>query len=261
MAKLKMKKIELIAMLTDSKKIIELLQRRGVVEISRNDDEELENTNVAAVVGEFEKFRSTAAQALEIIDTHAPEKVGLADMFSGKTEVEKHEFGREAMQMEKVMSAANEIIRNQKSIDEAAAAEAQLEIKCDMLDSWLPLDVPLNFRGTATTSAYIGTLPYQISAEELEAQLPGQCSVEVVSGSKEQTNLFILCSKDVYDEAGDILRKMTFASLSESVGKTPSELLEGYKQEIQELEKKSEAARSDIEKLAENRKQLRFVIE
>ena len=37
-----MKKIELIAMLTDSKKIIELLQRRGVVEISRNDDEELE---------------------------------------------------------------------------------------------------------------------------------------------------------------------------------------------------------------------------
>ena len=261
MAKLKMKKIELIAMLTDSKKIIELLQRRGVVEISRNDDEELENTNVAAVVGEFEKFRSTAAQALEIIDTHAPEKVGLADMFSGKTEVEKHEFGREAMQMEKVMSAANEIIRNQKSIDEAAAAEAQLEIKCDMLDSWLPLDVPLNFRGTATTSAYIGTLPYQISAEELEAQLPGQCNVEVVSGSKEQTNLFILCSKDVYDEAGDILRKMTFASLSESVGKTPSELLEGYKQEIQELEKKSEAARSDIEKLAENRKQLRFVID
>ena len=39
-----MKKIELIAMLTDSKKIIELLQRRGVVEISKNTDEELENT-------------------------------------------------------------------------------------------------------------------------------------------------------------------------------------------------------------------------
>jgi V/A-type H+-transporting ATPase subunit I len=97
MAKLKMKKIELIAMLTDSKKIIELLQRRGVVEITKNTDEELENTNVTAVVGEFEKFRSTAAQALEIIDSVAPEKVGLADMFSGKTEVEKHDFGREAM--------------------------------------------------------------------------------------------------------------------------------------------------------------------
>ena len=119
MAKLKMKKIELIAMLTDSKKIIELLQRRGVVEISKNEDEELENTNVTAVVGEFDKFRNTAVQALEIIDSYFPEKVGLADMFSGKTEVEKHEFGREAMQMEKVMSAANEIIKNQRYITEA----------------------------------------------------------------------------------------------------------------------------------------------
>ena len=36
MAKLKMKKIEMIALLTDSKKIIELLQRRGVVELCEN---------------------------------------------------------------------------------------------------------------------------------------------------------------------------------------------------------------------------------
>ncbi|MDE6092594.1 MAG: hypothetical protein K2G14_05810, partial [Ruminococcus sp.] len=65
MAKLRMKKIELIALLTDSKKIVELLQRRGVVEISQNDDEALDNTNVTAVIGEFEKFRSTVAQSLD----------------------------------------------------------------------------------------------------------------------------------------------------------------------------------------------------
>ena len=81
-----------------------------------------------------------------------------------------------------------------------------------------------NTRGTSTTSAFIGTLPYQISAEELEAQLPERCSVEVISGSKEQTNLFILCSKDVYDEAESILRKLTFVSISESDSKTPLEL-------------------------------------
>lgn len=74
MAKLRMKKVELIALLMDSKKIIELLQRRGVVEISRNDDEELDSTNVTAVVGEFEKFRSTVSQALEILNRYSPEK-------------------------------------------------------------------------------------------------------------------------------------------------------------------------------------------
>ena len=56
MSKLRMKKIELIAMLTDSKKIIELLQRRGVVEICSNTDDELMDTNVTAAVGVFEKF-------------------------------------------------------------------------------------------------------------------------------------------------------------------------------------------------------------
>ncbi len=261
MAKLKMKKIELIAMLTDSKKIIELLQRRGVVEISQNTDEELENTNVTAVVGEFEKFRNTAAQALEIIDTYAPEKAGLADLFNGKTEVEKHEFGKEAMKMEKIMAAANEIIKNQRTINDASSAISQLEIKCDMLDRWLPLDVPLNFKGTSSTSAYIGTLPYQITAEELEEQLPENCSAEVVSGSKEQTNLFILCSKQSYDEAGDILRKLTFVSLSEKDPKKPSELYDTYKQNIKSHEDEMEKARENIEKLAENRKQLQFVVD
>ncbi|MCR5599147.1 MAG: V-type ATP synthase subunit I [Ruminococcus sp.] len=261
MAKLKMKKIELIAMLTDSKKIIELLQRRGVVEISRNDDEELENTNVTAVVGEFEKFRNTAVQALEIIDDHAPEPASLADMFSGKTEVEKHEFGKEAMQMEKVMGAANEIIKNQRLINDSANSVAQLEVRCDMLDSWKALDVPLNFKGTATTSAYIGTLPYPVTAEELEKQLPENCSVEVISGSKEQTNLFILCSKGSFDEAGDVLRRLAFVSVSDPENKTPNELISSYKAEIEKLEKASEDAKANIKKLAENRKQLRFVID
>lgn len=261
MAKLKMKKIELIAMLTDSKKIIELLQRRGVVEISRNQDEDLENTNVTAVVGEFEKFRNTAVQALEIIDNYSPEKASLADMLNGKTEVEKHEFGKEAMQMEKVMGAANDIIKNQRIITDSANSRAQLEVRCDMLKSWQTLDVPLNFKGTATTSAFIGTLPYPVTAEELEEKLPENCSVEVVNGSKEQTNLFIICSKSSYEEAGDILRKLAFVSVSDPENKTPGELISEFSDEIKSFEEASETAKENIIKLAENRKGLKFVID
>ena len=261
MAKLKMKKIELIAMLTESKKIIELLQRRGVVEITRNEDEELENTNVTAVVGEFDKFRNTASQALEIINNYAPEKASVKELLGGKTEVEKHEFGREAMHMEQVMSAANDIIKNQRIITDSSSAAAQLQIKCDMLERWKPLDVPLNFKGTATTAAYIGTLPYLTTAEELEEKLPEGCSAEVISSTKEQTNLFIICSKEAYNEAGDILRKLAFAYVSEPESKTPSELISAYSSEIERLDKEAEKAEENIVKLAENRQQLRFVID
>ena len=261
MAKLKMKKIELIAMLTDSKKIIELLQRRGVVEITENNDEELENTNVTAVVGEFDKFRNTAAQALEIIDNYAPEKASLNDLLGGKTEVEKHEFGKEAMHMEQVMGAAGEIIKNQRYITDSANSASQLQIKCDMLERWKNLDVPLNFKGTATTSAFIGTLPYLTASEELEEKLPENCSVEVISSTKDQTNVFIICSKDVSDEAEDILRRLAFAHVSEPESMTPKELIAEYTAEIDKLNDESEKAKENITKLAENRQKLRFVID
>ena len=101
MAKLRMKKIELIAMLTDSKKIIELLQRRGVVEICRDNDELLTKTNITAVVGEFDKFRNTALQALEILDIYAPEKLNITEMLEGRREVEKDILGENDLSLAK----------------------------------------------------------------------------------------------------------------------------------------------------------------
>ena len=132
MAKLKMKKIELIALLTDSKKIIELIQRRGVVELCKT-DEELPGTNVTAIISEFEKFRNTASQALDILDRYSPEKAGISAMLGSRTEVEKHAFGKEAMHMEKIMNSAGEIIRNSRCIDDAESQITQLEMKCDSL--------------------------------------------------------------------------------------------------------------------------------
>ena len=185
MAKLRMKKIELIAPLTDSKKIIELLQRRGVVELSRTEDECLEQTNVTAVTGSFDKFRATAVQALDTLEKYAPEKTALTDMLGGRTEVEKHDFGKRAAQLEKTMNIANEILRCGRTVTDCDAERQQLAMRCDTLRPWLALDVPLNFHGTDTTTAFIGTVPYPTTADDLEAKLPEGTSVEVVLATKE----------------------------------------------------------------------------
>ena len=240
MAKLKMKKIELIAPLTESKKIIELLQRRGVVELCRNTDEELEQTNVNAVNGEFGKFRSTVLQALDILDTYAPEKQGINEMFGGRTEVDKHDFGSKAMELEKIMNTANDIIRCRKTIADSQAEKAQLEVRADTLRPWRELDVPMNFKGTSTTAAFIGSLPFAVEPDELEEQLPEGTSAEVVSASKEQTDLFILCSDTVRDEAEEQLRKMGFIPISESDSRTPQEAIQDCADKMNELEERVE---------------------
>ena len=261
MAKLRMKKIELIALLTDSKKIIELLQRRGVVEICRNTDEELFSTNVSAITGEFEKFRSTASQALEILEKYSPEQSSIADMFGGRTEIEKHAFGKEAMQLEKIMNSANEIIRCSRIINESQAETAQLITKYDTLKQWSSLDIPLNFKGTATTCAFIGTLPVQITAEEVENMLPDGCCAEIIQSSKEQTNLFIVCIREKAEETEDILRKNAFLPISENDNRTPSKFMEDIKSKQNELSRKSDDAVRKIKELSEKRKELKFTVD
>lgn len=258
MAKLKMKKIELIAPLTDSKKIIELLQRRGVVEICRNDDNELEQTNVNAVIGEFEKFRSTVSHALDILNRYTPEKFDLTNMFGGCTEIETHEFGRQAEELDKIINSANEIIKNNRLISDANAEIIQLDLKSDIMGNWKLLDVPLNFKGTVSAAAFIGSLSGQITAENLEDQLPKECSAEIISSSKEQTNLFILCSRTVADETENTLRKLAFVPVSEVSSFTPSEIILNNMERKKQLESQIDLAERAIDSYAEYRNKLKF---
>ena len=256
-----MKKIELIALLTDSKKIIELLQRKGIVEICSNSDDELFKTNVTSVVNSFEKFKATAIQALEILDRYAPEKKSLADMLNGRTEIDKHDFGKGAMKLETIMNSASEIIRCNRSIIDFENTIAQLDVKCDTLREWIKLDVPLNFKGTASTSAFIGSVPFMISADEIEAKFPSGCSAEVISSSKEQTNIFLILSKDFEKEASEVLRAMSFIPISIKENMKPEELLHSYSTEKEKLEKSIEELKNKIIQLAENRQKLKFAVD
>ena len=261
MAKLKMKRIELIAPLTDSKQIIELLQRRGVVELCENSSEELEQMNVAAVMGVFEKFRSTVDQALNILGKYAPEKASLTDMFGGRDEIEKHEFGQKAADLEKIMNAAGEIIKNHKMITEAQAEIIQLGIRSDLLEPWTALDVPMNFRGTSRTSAYIGSVQGSRTVDEIESQLPEGCCAEIVSISKEQTNLFILCSKEIAEEAENCLRRLAFVPVSESAAMTPSEMIRKNTARRRELNKLIGNSEKAIAAMSEYRGMLKFGVD
>lgn len=276
MAKLKMKKLELIAPLTDSKKIIELIQRRGVVELCGNEDSELETTNVTAVISEFERFRTNAENALEILNKYAPCKKPITEMFGGLTEIEKHDFGDKAAQLEKIMNGAADIIRSSKTITEANSETAQLTMRSDMLEPWIKLDVPLNFKGTSKTAAFIGSLPAIYTAEDLETQICSftppeegntarenaqSCAAEVISSSKGQTNVFILCSKEIQAETEEALRKISFVPVSETPPYTAAELIQKNSDRIAELAELSEQARKNIISMSNIREDIEFAVD
>lgn len=250
-----MKKVELIALLTDSKKIIEFLQRRGVVEISSNDDEELDTTNVTAIVGEFEKFRSTVAEALEILNKYSPEKKPVTEMFESRTEVNIDTLDNPDFRLEKTLSIANEIVRSNQEISEIEKNISQIDVKCDILKQWKNLDIPMNFKGTSMTSAFIGTVPFSIT-EDFINLFPNGSYMEIISQSKEQTNLFIVCVNDIVDEIRDLLRQNSFNSISEPENNTPSEVIERCRNERLSYENHRLELQKHIKDLSEHRKKL-----
>jgi V/A-type H+-transporting ATPase subunit I len=259
MAKMKMKKIEIAALMTDSKKIIELLQRRGVVELCSSDDDNLVRTNPAGAIAEFERFRSTLMQATEVLDTYVPEKKSVSEMLSGKTEFEKHEFGKRTDQLETAMQYAYEILRSSRTISENRMAVSQYEVRLDSLKQWDSLNVPMNFKGTAQTSAFIGTLPIKATADEISGMLPDGCYTEIISSSKLQTNIFVICKKEIAGDVYENLRQNMFVPVSDTISKTPQELSGLIESKISELNKKTDDAVSKIRELSANRKILRFM--
>lgn len=225
MAKLKMKKIEIIALLTDSKKIVELLQRQGIIEICNCSDASLVKTNASAAISQFSKFRGTVQLALEIMNKYAPEKKSLADALSGKKELDKHTFGTEAQKLESSMLISAEIIQNSRNISEAEAELAQISVRKSSLAQWSELDIPMNFKGTSSASCFIGTIPKLMTQAELAQLLPDDAYAEILLSSKIQTNLCVVCTKTSEDTVCRELRKAGFSPLSEPSELTPAQLL------------------------------------
>ena len=260
-AKLKMQKIEIIGLMQDSKKIVERLQRRGIVELTDIKDDRLVKLNTAQSVSLFEKNKTKLEHALEILERFSPEKASVKYMFKGKAEIEKHDFGKKAEMLEKVMKTAAEIELLDKSCTDAKNENARLVLKKNNLSFWLPLDIPTGFKGTENTAFFIGSIPESISTEELSEQLPESSDINIISTSKTQTNFCVLALKNEAVSVGNALRKLGFVPFPEESDLTPRETVEKINEQIERNKGLIEKNESMIISHAKYRDDIKFMID
>ena len=98
MAKLEMQKIELIGLLEESNSIVHRLQRRGVVEICSNNDEELVRVSTQSSIAQFERSISSAESALEILNKYCARKEPILSFLNGRKAVSTETFGEQNQQ-------------------------------------------------------------------------------------------------------------------------------------------------------------------
>ena len=271
MAVLPMKRITICAMKSDRKAVLEMLQRSQAVEIvdlpiddSKRDV--FSHTDVSASSQLFSKNADLASKALEIVNHAVPEKTSLLSSLEGRKSVSLNEYREHVGHSEQIMADVNQVIKLDKELSEAKADIPKYETQLDALLPWLGLDVPLSFKGTKKTAAFIGTLPSKETEEGILLKLAGLIpdvdgiDVNVISSSDEITTLMLLCMKENAEKVDDALRRLNFARppMSDEI---PSKQKDSLEKAVQTTKAHIEELTARLGEYAPKRDAFKFIID
>jgi V/A-type H+-transporting ATPase subunit I len=268
MAILAMKKIYIYALKKDRKNILELLQILGVVEVEDlhlEDDIKKEDTSKATAL--FENSSNILEQAIAILEKYIP-KQGLSfKALTGKERISLEYYNKSAKECDKVLGVAHKIINLKKEITKKNAEIIRLSTQLEVLSPWMPLDVSMRFKGTKFTKAFIGTLPNQrtfaVISEELAKNLleTTNFDIEIISSSREQTCIFLLCRDKTSEEIENLLMTMGFSYPNSPSKISPKEKKVNYEEQINSLKKQIKAAENELDSYISEHNSLKLMVD
>lgn len=255
----------LIAMLEDSKRLIDYLQRVGVTELSDINDDALTKYRTGPLVSIFEKKEKTARQAVEAVERRCKIRRTLIQSLTDYTEIDYHQYRQLCEQADTVMvdcEAVNALT------DEIHALNAEIVRQRTMIDyyrPWETLDIPMNSRRTPSTAIFIGLFKSQLQRADVETRLAQELpdvdgiSVEVVSSTKLQTCCVILCHHSDAEAVEAGLKACGFIRPDKPAKTLPSAAIKACQAKIEDAQEKIAACNEAIAKYGDQYDQMRLL--
>ncbi len=242
MAILNMKRIEILGLQKDRKKIIEFVQRQGCVQLDEMQEEGQHFTNLPTqqTVTQLERYESTVDSALEVLNRYTSGKGGLLDSFAPREEMSTTEYLEKSKNVDATLGKCKQLNALYKKIQDSKVEIARAETAIDQVRPWETLDIPSSFKGTADTQAFIGTIAEPLDREGVltkivEADPEAQGEVEIVSADKNQTCLVAICHKDNAKTFEQALRTAGFVAVSDATKHPPKVRIERLTKQIEQL--------------------------
>ncbi len=275
MAVMPMSKINIFGLRKDRKKILEAIQRMGVVEVRAFEKAETGFEGIDTMVSrsKFQKAKTDCEQALDIIERYSPESKSLFASFDGKDLLSHEDYNRMVEKRDMIFNEAAKILRLEKSISENKAKIIKLTGSIEALTQWKELPISLNYHGTSKTSAFIGTFPESCTEEFLLKQFAEICDkkeiqgvadivhIELVGANETQTCAVVICPKTVFAETEEVLRYMGFAAPALPGDGIPAEKIKAFENEIEEAKKSINDAEKQICDSESERDNLKFLVD
>lgn len=240
MAIVKMQRISIYALSKYSKDVLETLQRMGVMEIENVgiEDSVFYQTDSAAYSSSYLRYSNLMLQAAEVICEYVKENKGLLSSLEGRKPLSLKEYDALVQKNPEALDLAYKLTGYKKKIIEYKAKIIAYESRIDALTPWKNLDVPMNIASTASSKVIVGSFPQEFTEEDIKLKVAEVSpetelfDVEVVSSDTNQTCVFIVCYKDVYDELMSALRKIGLILPSSVVPDNPADEIKALKNKI-----------------------------
>lgn len=259
-----MKKVRIVALREDRKRLLEHIQDSALIQIKKVDksDKGFSKVNVTSQMQIFERNAALCENTLKILDDFVREKKGMLSSFAGRKEVDPDEIGVIASKSGEVIEVCRKINDLNKKIAENAAEQVRIKTSLSQLEVWNNLDIPINTEDTGSAAVFIGTLPEKYSEADLSERIAEEnpkleYEIEIEHSEDKLTCIVLFAPISQKTMAEDVLRNLGFARPMTPTSHTPKVKAERLRKRSAQLLAESENAEQEIIALSSKREEIK----
>ena len=199
MAKIKLVHFEVAALVEESKKLMEYLQRIGITSLENIENEQIEKYHTEEISALYEQKRNMAVSAVAAIEKYCALKKSFLQSFSDYSEIEYHDYKQLCEQVDELEQICCDVQALTQQIEQYKLKIVRLKTLIEQYRPWESLDIPMSSTRTALSSIFIGSFKSALNETDIKQMLAAEIpqtediEVQVVSASKLQTCAVIKC--------------------------------------------------------------------
>ena len=265
MSKVKLLHFELVSMLSESKRIVDYIQKLGVADIEDTRDENLLILDTSSERDEYRKKYELSKRATGVLEKYCSIKKGLIESFTDYKYIDYNDFRVFADKSDDSESLCKDIISLNGEIEKCYQSINEQNRLIDFYTPWCMLDIPMASKRTLSTCIFIGSFNGSYSEKKILELLVeneeslSEVAVEIVSANKIRTCAVIIAHSSVSDVCERVLKQIGFVSLEKVSPALASKTVDKIKEEIRSLENSAEELKSKLKGYADKYDEIRFL--
>ncbi|MBR3815536.1 MAG: V-type ATP synthase subunit I [Clostridia bacterium] len=264
MAKVKLLRFEIISLLSESKRLMDYLQKIGFMQIDNVDEDGLKKTETADVCSQFKDKSERALAAAAILEKYCNIKRSFVESFSDYRSLDYSEYRVLADKADDIEAVSNSVLNLNGEIEELRLAVNENSRLIEYYGPWRTLDIPMASKRTLYGSIFIGMFNGDVDEQDIISMISEadpelvEPAVEIISNAKLYTCAVIMTHKENSDRMKAALDSAGFTMPEKVAASTPAKEIEKLKNQISELEEKIKEKTGRIKEYADRYDDIRF---